>query len=134
MTPEQFMLAEAGKAFRYGETDCAQVCARWVEHRTGINPLHAFGRSYDDEGAASWLSERRLVYSVRSVMRAAGFAATLEPRAGDVGVVASQSFAAVALRGSSTWMFIQKHGGLSSISADLPVCQLAWRIPLRLKE
>lgn len=128
MTPEQFMLAEAGKPFRYGVTDCAQSCARWVEYRTGKNPLVLFSRDYGDAGAQNWLLERPLARSVHMVMKQAGFERVREPQVGDVGVIASQVFAAVAIRGTSSWVFITEAGGLSAVDITVARCIASWRI------
>ena len=127
MDPADFIRAEAGRPFRWGETDCAATVDRWIAMVTGRSPLAAFGRRHADAGeAAAWLAEPGgLPKAVKHVLSAAGLEETAEPRPGDVGLVVQAGKVCVAIFSGHLW-FTRDESGL--MAAPPEACLKAWRV------
>ena len=52
MTLQQYLDAYAGRTFEWGRDDCALFAARWVENKTGKNPLVGQPKWYNLTDAA----------------------------------------------------------------------------------
>lgn len=127
MTVEEFIAVEAAKPFAWGDTDCAMTVCRWIEGRTGMHPLVAYGRRYTDEaGARAWLAERgSIAVGMNRVMRHGGFAKTSSPCAGDVGLIVHDGRICAAIDAGRFW-FSRDESGL--IGAPPEACWKAWSI------
>jgi hypothetical protein len=124
---QQFISAEMGKSFRWGETDCATTADRWVRSMRGFSPMARFGRQHSGpQDAAQWLSEPgSIAVAVNRVMRAGGFRKTEEPQAGDVGLVFHAGKLCMAICAGDIWFSRDENG---FIGAPLGSVWKAWKV------
>lgn len=122
-----YLAAEARKPFVWGETDCATTADRWAARACGFSPLAIYGRRIDGaDAAAMWLTTKGgLAWGLRAVMRAAGFARTRAPAAGDIGLVRHGPLLCVGIWTGALW-FSRSEAGL--IGAPRAAAIAAWSI------
>lgn len=115
---DRFLLEEAAKPFRWGDTDCAATADRWVLAARGTSPLAIYGRTHRNYADAdAWLAEPGgLAAAVPRVLRAAGLKRATDLRAGDVGLVRTADCLCVAIWTGAVW-FSRDQTGLLGIPA-----------------
>lgn len=85
----RYLREAAGRPFAWGSLDCSLFMAGWVLARTGIDPAAPLRGRYATERGALRHVRRLGGFEAmgRLLMAAAGFATTLEPVPGDVGLI-----------------------------------------------
>lgn len=101
----EYVRSEMKKPYIEGDTDCCNTTDRWVSIKLGFSPLSKYGRlvrSKDDMDR--WLSERfGMMGGVLRVMRTSGLSRTNNPVSGDIGLIAFDDKACMAICLGDFW-------------------------------
>lgn len=125
MDVSEFLETERKRPFEWGTTDCATTADRWVKTRRGFSPLERYGRTItDEETGRAWLSEGGLA-DMPKIMRRSRIRMTFFPLPGDIGLIAVNNVACVAIFDGALWHSRDADG---FIAADPSHCARAWRI------
>lgn len=114
--------------FAWGRADCCSFAAGWVEVATGMDPSSCVRGCYSSVAEANAIIAERgsLTQLVSEEMDRLGFARTLAPVTGDVGLVVAPNIGpTAAIRSGDRWLF-RRARGLIGVPATAVV---AWRIP-----
>lgn len=130
-----FLMREARIRFRWGESDCASMCDRWVQERAGISPMTAAGYCYRSGiGAAEvFAAHGDIVEACRTAMRIVGFTPVVRPEPGDIGTIhvrhRGRSLACMAIYSAMGWVS-HLPSGLAVFPIGVRVSGM-WRVPCR---
>lgn len=123
-----FLRAETAKAMAWGQWDCGLRIADWLVERLGVpDPAaHLRGRYTDQQSCEALIGSPYPIVIAR-LIRGAGLKATINPQAGDVGIIRSNGTMVGAIRTAGGWTFPTAKGILR-LHPDQTRCALAWRV------
>lgn len=113
-----FLRASLREPFVWGERDCALWAANWILERRGIDPAASLRGRYGTALGCARIAKAHggIAGHAASLLDAAGFAETTDPKPGDVGVIETPVGQAVVIRTERGWAWKAKHG-LSIVQA-----------------
>ncbi len=131
MTLDEYLDAQGGKRWRWGDCDCVQFGLGWARERSG-RPLKAFFAYRSRKDAEGALRARGgLLAIVRDWMAANGFPRVDDPEDGDIGIAPTPGVGEDAIAGYSIvirygpWWIGKTPRGIGSAGAtEIP----AWRV------
>lgn len=122
-----FLRAAARTTFAWGACDCALLMADWCRAARGVDPAAPLrGRYRTALGAARHVCRHGGFEALgRSLMAESGFAVTVAPEPGDVGLVRHPGVGpAFAIRCALGWALKAPNG----VAVDAYPCLVAWRL------
>jgi len=124
-----YLQSQAGKAFAWGELDCALFVADWVKIARGHDGAVWFRGRYSTEGEAkAYVDHNGLVSLLADCCMAIGVRRTGKAEIGDFGVVERAGRQICAIRTAGGWAMMAKRGIMSTPHVEvLAVWQIAPR-------